>query len=248
MATIGRYGPCAEIHNILAPAFQPCHQFEGVCKATARWDPDSGYVPRGFIGAWRELSEVELVLVCAEPGNPQIGEHYNGLDSSPDRIEFLSRSIVHYLQPPVDLIQKNQRKILDMCWPGMELSQQLRRAWITNSYLCSAPKESGDVPVACTRACSGEYLLPQLQLLHDRAIVACGKKAKDRIKDLQKHRSLDIELLSPDPVTWPCRKQHEIEVVTVSALAAPGGNMPGASQSWKCIPAYLERSRRLRIG
>src|SRR5437763_10943031 len=67
--------------NILLPAYGPCPEFATACKEM-RWNPDAGHVPRGFLGACGELSEVELLLVFAEPGDPHVGERHSGLTSA----------------------------------------------------------------------------------------------------------------------------------------------------------------------
>jgi hypothetical protein len=48
-----------------------------------RWLPGTGHVPRGFFGATGEVSEVELVLVTPEPGDP------HGEELDPDHTSLL---------------------------------------------------------------------------------------------------------------------------------------------------------------
>jgi hypothetical protein len=61
----------------LRDAFAPCPAVGRQCR-DARWSPREGHVPRGFLGAIGQLSEVELVLVVAEPGDPLAGEDHSG--------------------------------------------------------------------------------------------------------------------------------------------------------------------------
>ena len=65
-----------EMLEVLAPAYTPCRHFSGQCKSM-RWNPSNGHVPRGFCGADGDLSEIELILVTAEPGDPLAHEDYS---------------------------------------------------------------------------------------------------------------------------------------------------------------------------
>jgi hypothetical protein len=68
--------------EILAPAYQPCNGFAEICHEM-KWHPAKGYIPRGFVGATGAVSDVELVLVFAEPGDPQPDEkHSAGIESA----------------------------------------------------------------------------------------------------------------------------------------------------------------------
>lgn len=48
------------------------------------WKPTKGHVPRGFCGAMGKLTDVKIVVICAEPGDPHDKEDYG--DLSPDEI------------------------------------------------------------------------------------------------------------------------------------------------------------------
>ncbi len=63
--------PNREIVRILERAY-PCHSFQGACNSV-RWNPQKGFVPRGFIGATDTIGAVEVVFVLSEPGNPLVG-------------------------------------------------------------------------------------------------------------------------------------------------------------------------------
>jgi len=61
--------PNPRIIELLLTAYEPCPSFSSACKSM-RWVPERGHIPRGFCGATGDLDEVDLVLVCAEPGDP----------------------------------------------------------------------------------------------------------------------------------------------------------------------------------
>jgi hypothetical protein len=176
-----------------------------------RWNPETGHVPRGFYGAIGNLSEVELVLVVAEPGDPHGGETHTGLDIAYDYAGRVLRS-------GKDQFHRNLKKIFDLCWPDAPIEQQLRKVWLTESVLCSAKEEGARVPTSSCRACGQRYLLPPLSLFQRALVVACGNKARDRLRDL-----------------------GFSEFIAVRAVAPPGGNNPDAYESWKRIPVELAR-------
>lgn len=178
-----------ELLEILSPAYAPCRRFFDTC-ASMRWDPEKGFVPRGFLGACGQLSEVELVLVSAEPGDPWSDECHPGLESA-------HRYAWEAFSNRGSLYHKNIRKILDGCWPNTSFEQQLRKTWITDSVLCSAARESGHVKRAVSMACGKEYLLAQLALFPDALVVALGSKARDRLA------ALHVDFLSVAAVAPP---------------------------------------------
>ena len=173
-----RYSPCVELRELLLPAYAPCAHFGGACAGSARWQPEKGHVPRGFVGALGSVDEVELVLVAAEPGDPLPGESYEGSDPI-DFLERCAEEAYRDFEGMANPFHRNIRSILDECFPGLDFLHQMRRTWITDAYLCSAPVEAGNVPAASWKTCARSYLLPQLRLLEDRAIVALGRKASN---------------------------------------------------------------------
>lgn len=60
--------PNPQLLALLLEAYRPCQNF-GICRE-AKWSPADGHIPRGFLGATGELSEVEVVMVFSEPGHP----------------------------------------------------------------------------------------------------------------------------------------------------------------------------------
>lgn len=174
-------------------------------------------MPRGFIGALGTLEEIELVLLIAEPGDPYSSERHEG--SNP--IEFIddvcSYAFAQY-ERGTDLIHRNMRGILDRCWPGQTLREQLRKSWISETYLCSAVREGGSVPAASWRTCTRDYLAPQLRVLRECVVVAFGKKAQQRSAGFPfVHRA--------------------------GAVSPPGCNFAGVKASWDQIPRYLDARR-----
>ncbi len=188
------------------------------CPCSMRWAPAHGHIPRGFCGATGGLTEVALVLVCAEPGDPHPHESYPG--DSPDLLlESAYDHAYTCFKTGTDLFHRNIRHILALCFPGTTFDEQMRRAWITNSVLCSARTEGGQVPAIVARTCRSRYLDKQIQLFPQAVVAALGKKAQERLTGLPR------------------------EVVAAVAAAPPGCNHRTARPSWQCIADQVhERS------
>ena len=159
--------------KILEPAYGPCREFGRAC-TTMRWDPRAGHVPRGFYGAIGDLSEVELILVVAEPGDPYRGETHTGLGTA---YEYAGK----VLRAGQDKFHRNVKEIFNLCWPNEPIEHQLRKVWLTESVLCSAKTEGAHVPMSSCQTCGSNYLLPQLKLFPRALVVACGEKAQKRL-------------------------------------------------------------------
>jgi hypothetical protein len=218
--------PCAELRGVLLSAYKPCHGFCSTCKSM-QWKPARGYVPRGFCGALGNLSEVELVLIVAEPGDPLKGETYP-VDSPEAALEAVCEYVYVCFDSHKDQYHKNIRYILDHCWPKLAFSEQMRRTWITESTLCSAEKECGPVPTAVSQYCVESYLRQQLSLLPHATIVTLGGKAKRRTIDLQ--HALGHEFIP----AW--------------AAAPPGCNHPKARPSWDRIADEVRKRPQTGAG
>lgn len=206
------------VAEILTGAYDPCPGFSSSC-VEMRWHPGSGHVPRGFFGATGELSEVELILVVAEPGDPHVGERHTGLESAYSYATAAFRD-------GKDQFHRNVRKILDMCWPGVQFEQQTRKVWLTESVLCSARVEGGRVSQIASRACGQRYLLPQLKLFPNALVVALGGKARDRLRSLG---------MSQDAF------------LAVYAVAPPGCNRQQAAESWNAIAETVKRRAQTQL-
>ncbi len=199
----------SQLKKILEPAYAPCPGFSDTC-FDMRWDPKTGHVPRGFRGATGTIAEIELVLVYAEPGDPQPGETHEGLASAYD---FANRSFA----AGTDLFHRNVTFILDSCWPELSLEEQLRKVWMTESVLCSAAKEGGHVRGQVAKECGKRYLLKQLELVPDALVVALGNKARNRLVAL-----------------------GFFNFLAVKSVAPPGCNFRGARESWAQIAERLK--------
>lgn len=198
--------------SVLEPAYRPCSCFKTCCREM-RWNPKAGHVPRGFLGACGRLTDVELVLVFAEPGDPHAGERHSGLKSA---YEYATVAF----HTGMDQFHRNVRHILDLCYPGISFEEQMRKVWLTESVLCSAKKECGPVSKDAALACGNHYLLPQLSLLRRAMVVALGRKAQRRLCALG--------------VTG---------FHSVAAVAPPGCNRVAAKESWESIPVWLSAHR-----
>jgi hypothetical protein len=211
--------PAAKLIENLLPAYGPCPAFQLEC-VQARWEPEKGFVPRGFLGATGSLQDVRLVLLTAEPGNPLAGEAYHG---SP--LEMLEQAhgfnfdLVEHSRVRKDrnfIFHRNLRLVLDLAWPGLSLERQLQRTWITDTYLCSARTEGGSVPTAAEQRCAGSYLRQQLALFPAASLViALGGKAKARADRIG------------------------IGAYRVFSVAPPGCHRRAARSSWEEIPRLL---------
>ena len=198
----------------LADAYSPCPSFRGACAGEMRWEPESGHVPRGFCGATGDLSEVELVLVCAEPGDPHSSEHYDERATPAETMRASSSYVYRCFRDGQDLFHRNVRLILDSCFPGLPFDEQLRRTWITDSVLCSARVESGHVRKAAWESCRRRYLEAQLALVPNAVIAALGSKAFKRMSGIA-------------------------GVMKAGAAAPPGCHHKGAKESWEAIAAAV---------
>ncbi len=208
--------PNPRIASILEPAYGPCPEFAQACKEM-RWQPDRGHVPRGFAGATGELTEVELVLVVAEPGEPVEGR--DSITGNP--MDAVYYDAMHSFRIGRDLFHRNVRKILDLCWPGMPFDLVMRKVWLTESVLCSATSTTGPVSRSACRACGERYFLAQLDLFPSSVVVALGAKASDRLATLG--------------VTG---------FVSAWSVAPPGCNRREAAESWQKVAEAVQGRRR----
>ena len=159
-----------KLKEILKPAYR-CVGFDGTCDSLMQWAPHLGHVPRGFYGATGDLEEVTLVLVLAEPGNPSPDprpeECYTDVDSA---FAFTGHC---YLQAGGQG-HKNVRRLIERCFPGLSLEGAMRKVWITESVLCSAPFPGAKIEPRIERFCAERYLLDQLRLFPSATIAAMG--------------------------------------------------------------------------
>ena len=207
--------PAIELLDLLQPAYDPCAGFSASCAGIAKWAPESGHLPRGYLGATARLDDVDLILLVAEPGDPHAT---TALRPRASRTSLAAETVADTYRcflEGTDPFHRNVRTILDLIFPGTPFETQLTRTWITNTYLCSAPSEAGSVPAAAEKYCAETYLRGMLALLPGRPIIALGAKAKRRV--------LRLRQSIPD---------LDARVVTAYAAAPPGANRHGARASW----------------
>ena len=185
--------PHPELIEVLRDAYLPCSNIDvcdGVCPE-AKWRPAEGHIPRGFLGATGHLKEVELVMLFAEPWHPHDDEVY---DADPkDPTELLLATVKHAYKcfsDCKDLIHRNTRWFVRQLYPDLSFDEQLRRVWMTESRLCSIANGSGGDPI-----CAKRYLAPQIDLLPNAKVVAFGRKAQRRMRQLAKHHRMNKRLL-----------------------------------------------------
>ncbi len=212
------YAPAKELARILRPAYRPCPGFELGCNGIARWIPKEGHVPRGFVGALSSIEEVQVAIVVAEPGDPLPGEAYKPKRNPLDQT---ARHTYNLLTGGNAQFHQNLRYLLGLIFPKLPMDQQLRKAWVTEAYLCSAPSEGGYVRAEAEKECTERYLAKQLDLFGDIPVIALGGKAHKRTRRVMRH------------------PQNLIEAY---AVAPPGSNRKAALPSWQ---AAAKRARRM---
>lgn len=198
--------PDDELSVLLRQAYMPCSNF-GVCRE-ARWAPETGHIPRGFLGATGALDDVELVMVFAEPGHPHPDEVYNPADRPDTLLENGMRHAYESFANGTDLFHRNVRWFMGQLYPNLTFDEQLRHVWLTEGRLCSIDNEIGGLR---DHRCAERYLRGELELLPNATVVAFGGKAHDYVRRLN---------VQPEPVK-------------AYALAPPGANHKPARPSWE---------------
>lgn len=165
-----------ELVALLAPSHAPCRHLGGLGACSSmRFQPALGHVPRGFCGATGRLDDVEVVFMCAEPGDPHPGESHHTVEST-------IQHTVHCLRDGRDLFHRNLRQIMAACLGTNDLDEQLRRSVVVDSVLCSAHVEGGAVPRSAELACAQTYIRPLLARIPHATVVALGGKAQSRMR------------------------------------------------------------------
>ncbi|MCK9554399.1 hypothetical protein M0R36_01065 [bacterium] len=171
--------PCKPILDILKPCYNKCSGFKKACKKM-RWDPSKGYLPQGVCGAVGKVSEVKLVLIVAEPGNPYINQSYYS-KTPRDLMKNVLSDNYYSFKNGEDIFHRNIRCILDLCWPEITFEEKLRKTLITESVLCSAETECANISASIERFCCENYLLKELDLFPKAVIATLGTKATNRL-------------------------------------------------------------------
>jgi hypothetical protein len=199
--------PAPELAEILQAALAPCPHFADVCAGYACWDPARGYVPRGYLGATGRVGEVRLVLATAEPGEPDDGEAYAGTPRA--MLEAVAaRSLAAFERGPransaPAPFHRNLRKILDFCWPGDSLQDQLVKTWIAPAVLCTTPVFGMPIPRVMETTCARAYFRQTIEALGDVYIVALGAKAHARLERGGVTAAFIAQHPSARPITKP---------------------------------------------
>lgn len=210
--------PFPELQQVMLRTVAPCGNL-GTCPE-ARWAPSEGHIPRGYVGALGSASDVKLVLVFAEPGNPHHGERYDGTLAPADLIIAPIRHAYGAFRDGKDLFHRNVRWFLDQVFPAQTFDQQLSHTWLTEGRLCSFAEELGGKR---DKLCARTFLAAQLNLLPNAFVVAAGGKAAEYL------RCLNV----------PFQACH--------AFAPPGANQTAAKPSWdKAIASARAHIERLR--
>ena len=170
--------PNKKLVEILQPAYCPCPSFKGPCRGTATWKPNFGYVPRGFVGAFGSLDEVKVILLSDRPGSPFSQERYSAPDELEQTVQFTFQCSSRRIPP----FHENLGYLLDRLFPNEDLEDQLRKVWVTNSYLCSLPEYRDDAPPEAWHECVDRYLIPQLASLPGRPVIALGTTVGKRAR------------------------------------------------------------------
>lgn len=173
--------PAPAVLSLLGSAYEPCAGFSNGCQF-AVWNPAGGHVPRGFCGAIASEEVVRLVLVCAEPGDPHDSESHESDGSPAGYLASANSYAWECFATGKDLFHRNVRTLLDLCWPDSTFEDQMRKTWITDSVLCSAPKECGPVQRSMEQECATRFLVPQLGQFPEAVVIALGRKAERRLR------------------------------------------------------------------
>ena len=199
-----------KLFNVLIDAYRPCCQMT-TCKQ-AVWSPERGHIPRGFLGATKNLSDVKVVMVFSEPGHPHSGEEYDPTQP-PERLLKSGLQHVHRsFRCGRDLFHRNVRWFLSQLFPNLDFDEQLEHAWLTEGRLCSIKEETG---TAKDPRCAKHYLAQQLKMLPKATVVGFGGKAQYYLR----HAGVE----------------HE----KAYALSPPGANHKPARPSWERVIAKI---------
>ena len=94
------------------------------------------------------------------------------------------------------------KTILDLCWPGKSLEEQLRLTWITNSVKCSAASR-GEIRREIEEKCVSSYVKREIEALPNAYVLALGGKAGKRLRAADVRVNGDAQHPSARPNTNP---------------------------------------------
>ena len=208
--------PTDPLKSLLLKAYEPC-RFFGQCRE-AQWEPHSGHIPRGYVGATGTAENVEVVMVFSEPGHPHDDESYDASLGLDHLMAACTDHAYECFKHRTDLFHRNARWFISQLYPDMTFNEQLRRVWLTEGRLCSIDIEIGKTT---DRTCASNYLVQQIKLLPNATVVAFGGKAKHYLRGLG------------------------VDFIGAYALAPPGANHRPARPSWKAAIAEIEQRRQM---
>lgn len=206
--------PCSQLLEILLPAYEPCANF-GKCRE-AKWNPATGQIPRGFLGATGLPEDVEVVMIFSQPGDPHDNEYY-----APKLTQFnlmlggLNHTYECFAEKK-DKFHENVRWFIDELYPACSFDEQLRHVWLTEGRLCSFENE---ISTTTDRTCAREFLSRQLDLFPEAEVVAFGRKAQGYLDALR------------------------VGYIEAYSLAPPGANHKPARPSWEAAIRKIQMRR-----
>ena len=193
--------PCEAIRKILVRSQgergEGCHSLKECAQRFGAerqdvWNPAGGRVPRSFAGAVRSIEDVRLVIVLAEPSKPEektgaVREPFDPQASADEKLAQAAWYSFSKLMDPAryggtEYHRNLSRFVADCFWQddgtSLVFEEQMARAWITASVLCSVPTKAVDkVPEDVVKCCAENYLLRELALFSRQkpVLVAMGK-------------------------------------------------------------------------
>ena len=180
-----RYTPDDRLVEILQDSYRPCSGFQDQCRGVATWNPAAGQIPRAFIGALGTVEEVRVVIVTAQPALPlpEEPELYFGLTQD-EMLEMTCQHTFECYRDNRETYHRGIRYLLNQIFhPERSLEHQLEQAWITQTYLCSAPGGDGSrIHMPEARECARRYLIPQLRLFGNLPVIVLGNDAQRRLR------------------------------------------------------------------
>jgi hypothetical protein len=201
----------SSLFHILEPAYR-CASHATTCGARGiQYDLGAGLYPRGYAGATGDLDEVELVLCIAEPGNPKTPRPLATDVTGSELVAATAASVTDAYRTSTAPAHANVRRILSHCWPEESVDAWLRRTWITETVLCSAPATAKRVSVDVERECASRYLVKQLDLLEGRFVIALGSKAAKRLNLVGRRPNVEASAVTPPEANKPHALQSWLE-------------------------------------
>jgi hypothetical protein len=209
--------PTSALKSLLLETYNPCRHL-GQCRE-ARWEPNAGHIPRGYLGAIGAEEEVEVIMVFSEPGHPQRDETYDDTIEAAELMSACTSYAYQSFKHGTDLFHRNVRWFISEVYPDMTFDDQLRRVWLTEGRLCSIEIEIGRTR---DKTCAENYLVRQINLLPNATVVAFGRKAEHYLKGLS------------------------VSYLYAYALAPPGANHLPARPSWEAAITEIRRRQHFR--